>query len=154
LANSQNYLNQRRAALRTRATNNNQQHISIKLNNQSSTSIVINYTSHSTGKCDMAIRELSVNEVNSVSGAFGPLITAGGGAATGLVIYGLGHRFSGTPMTWQGAAYSAGKGALIGATGGALTAASGGGLAAQLAWQPGLQALSLGLGQYTGHKGW
>jgi hypothetical protein len=102
----------------------------------------------------MAMRELSVNEVNNVSGAFGPLITVGGGAVAGLGFYGYSHLRNNTPMTWQGAVYSAGKGALIGATGGALTAASGGGLAAQLAWQPGLQALSFGLGQYTGHKGW
>ena len=36
----------------------------------------------------MAMRELSIEEVNNVSGAIGPLITAGTGAAAGLGLYG------------------------------------------------------------------
>ncbi|WP_446903610.1 class IIb bacteriocin, lactobin A/cerein 7B family [Burkholderia sp. YIM B11467] len=96
---------------------------------------------------------LSENEIRNVSGGLGPVGMIPG-ALGGLAMYAGGQFFSSKPMTWQGAAWAAGTGAAVGATGGALMVASGGGLAANLAWRPGMAGTNLGLGQYSGYKGW
>lgn len=99
----------------------------------------------------MQLAKLSGQEMKETEGAF---VNFAIGAVVGAGGYVLMAAATDTPMTWQGAAFSAGVGALTGGLGGSLIGASGGGIAGNLAWRPAMLATNFGAAQFRNSRGW
>ena len=99
----------------------------------------------------MQLAALSGQEMKETEGA---LVNFAVGGAIGLGTYVAIAYVSDGPLTWQGALFSIGVGAVTGGAGGALIKASGGGLAANVAWRPGMAAVSFGASQVRRSQGW
>lgn len=110
----------------------------------------INAMFDQTGR-PMQLATLSVQEMKATEGAF---MNFAIGAGVGLTSYVVMASATDTPMTWQGAAFSAGVGALTGGFGTALIGASGGGIAGNVAWRPAMVATTFGAGHYRKSRGW
>ncbi|MFC0134299.1 hypothetical protein [Massilia eurypsychrophila] len=99
----------------------------------------------------MQLAKLSGQEMKETEGAF---LNFAIGAVVGVGGYVLIASATDTPMTWQGAGFSAGVGALTSGLGGALIGASGGGIAGNVAWRPAMLATNFGAAQLRKARGW